>query len=304
MDFKGFCYDKKSLYNEMKIFQKKQRNHTFTNFKKKRLRGSKKIELSETSERENLIDMVQIDLPSDLLFYHDIYALVRSFDVHIERVKGLVNKRMKIAFESSKSKDKEIENVLDECYQIIKVLNSSLNSISDINDQSLSLKLISNIKNYFQSLLKQKVKKLKKQEQKFFTKIKGLSKDSHASSFDFINQNYIDESNRVIYNEQGERLVLENLENEEQNEDLIKMISTIDNLTKILTHMSEVVVEQGALIDRIDVNIASTQERVKRGNQELAIAKEELEKGCAARILKILIAANLVMFIILMAKFS
>lgn len=301
MDFTGFHQNKKSLYNEMKLFQQKQRSNTFDMLRKGRPIKPTRIEL--TNEAEKLMDDEKPILPHALLFYRDLNSLSATFDNIMEKVNREVQKRMKNTFGSSTSMDKDIEKRLDECYQIVKLFNQSLSAIPKVDHSTLLSQLVGNIKMQFQTVLKRKVKKLKKQEQLFFSKVKGLDKELGTSSFDFINHDYIDDSKRVIYNDQGQSIVLQNISQNEQNEELVKMISTIDNLSKILSQMSEMVFEQGALLDRIDINIMSTVERVKKGNFELVQAKEELEKGCGARLLKMLIIANCLVFLLLVLKF-
>lgn len=301
MDFIGFHHNKKSLYAEMKLFQQKQRSNTFEALRKARPLKPTRIEL--TNEAERLMDEDKQALPNTLLFYRDLNSLCGSFDNIMEKANREIQKRMKNTFGSSATFDKEIEKKLDECYQIVKLFNNSLTAIPSPDHSTLLSQLVGNIKLQFQNVLKRKVKKLKKQEQLFFSKVKGLDKELGISSFDFINQDYIDDSKRVIYNEQGQSVVLQNISNVEQNDEVIKMISTIDNLSKILHQMSDMVFEQGAMVDRIDVNIMSTVERIQKGNLELVQAKEELEKGCGARLLKILIMANCLVFLLLVLKF-
>lgn len=57
--------------------------------------------------------------------------------------------------------------------------------------------------------------------------------------------------------------------------------------------MNDMTIQQGTMVDRIDFNIQQTLERTQNGNKELLTAKEELEKGCAAKIVKFLVIANL-----------
>ena len=61
--------------------------------------------------------------------------------------------------------------------------------------------------------------------------------------------------------------------------------------------------EQGTIVDRIDVSLRETVERTRRGNKELMKAKESLEKGCANTLLRLLTIANFVLFVLLLLKF-
>lgn len=80
---------------------------------------------------------------------------------------------------------------------------------------------------------------------------------------------------------------------EDDRQDLINLIKKIESLAQILGQMNEMAIQQGAIVDRIDYNIQVALERTQNANQELFGAKEELEKGCASKIVRFLILANL-----------
>lgn len=60
--------------------------------------------------------------------------------------------------------------------------------------------------------------------------------------------------------------------------------------------------EQGAIIDRIDYNMEMTLENVKKGNDQLFDAKDRMERGCAAKLIKVLFTFNLVLFFLIILK--
>lgn len=62
------------------------------------------------------------------------------------------------------------------------------------------------------------------------------------------------------------------------------------------------VIEQGAVIDRIDYNMEMTLVNVQKGNDQLFEAKDRMEKGCAAKLIKMLFVFNLVLFFLVILK--
>lgn len=67
--------------------------------------------------------------------------------------------------------------------------------------------------------------------------------------------------------------------------------------------MSDVVIEQGSIVDRIDFNIEQASIKVKQGNKQLVQAKEYAENGIAAKVVKLLLVANLAVFVLVFIKY-
>ena len=52
------------------------------------------------------------------------------------------------------------------------------------------------------------------------------------------------------------------------------------------------------MIDRIDVHIEMALHRTQNANEQLFFAKEDMQKGCGAKLVKFLMIANIVLFIL------
>ena len=298
MEFLGLENDKKSLFTEMKIFLK--RKQTFS-FGQRRPLKNRINDISINSENLNLIEKNQnSQLPENLRFYNNLSNLRNNFKSGMDRIKIIAKKRLRYTFGCPKSLDNEMEQALEENYSILKNFEFEVQKVKTTDLSKISSKLINSIKNYYLQKLKKMIKKLKKSETEFYNKIKNLSKNK--SSFDFINSTPNEISEKVIFSEKGEKMVLHDISKKEQNTDLIKMITKIDSLTNMLRDMKDMTYEQGVIVDRIDFNIELTFERTKKANEELLTAKEEMEKGCAAKLLKFLVIANMVLFFLLLVR--
>ena len=103
------------------------------------------------------------------------------------------------------------------------------------------------------------------------------------------------------------RLLLEQSQDSEQEmerAELMKLTRAISDVKAILVRLSDMAVEQGSTIDRIDSNLVHTVEYVEKGNKALVRAIEHQESGCAAAVLKVQIMAVVVFFILLLFKYA
>ncbi len=301
MNFNGFAADKKSLYNEMKHFIRKKYN---TSFSTRPIRKTVVNHNLDTSEENILIKANESPSRENVAFYYTLQSAKQTYYGKLGKAKSLVVARFKNTFNVSKSQDNQIERALDECYQLIKGFEGGLKSVASSPESGMERKLVSAIKLQLTSDLTRMIKDLKKEEQKFFTKVKETDKTNNNSSFDFINEQHIDDSKRIVYNDRGDKMVLTEINRATQSEELMKILGQINSLTSILNQMNEIVMEQGTIVDRVDFNLETTLDRTQKGNLELMKAKEELEKGCAAKLLRMLVIANIVVFIMILLKYK
>nr|XP_029710160.1 syntaxin-16-like [Aedes albopictus] len=84
------------------------------------------------------------------------------------------------------------------------------------------------------------------------------------------------------------------IKNREQ--EVSKIVNSIDDLNVVFKDMSQIVQEQGTILDRIDYNIESTQTKIFEGYKQLQKADKYQRKN--KRIYCILILASLIIFII------
>lgn len=299
-EFIGFSSNKKNLYSEMKIFITKKG----ANF------GIRPIvsNILPSVQEESIPMMTSFPMTNDYFnFYTDLKRLKQTFNTKLNSTKTKISSRLKMTFDSKGAQDEEIQNSLGACYQLIKTFESKIRD----HTQTCSSNLLigSNVERFDKGIcshlnteFSKMIKHLKKEEQKFFSGVRTKKTDDNSSYFDFIHDNHISDDKRVVYNEKGDKMVLTEINRMNQSEDLNKMLDQINSLTDLLAQMNDLVVEQGTVVDRIDMNLEASLERTKKGNKELLSAKEELEKGCAAKLMRILIIANIVVFLLLMLK--
>lgn len=122
-----------------------------------------------------------------------------------------------------------------------------------------------------------------------------------TSSFDFIIEN---NNSKTVYGKNGEMLTMKEIDVNDQRDELEDISHSLTGLTSLLSEMSEKVLAQGEMVDRIDVNTKVALELTKKGNEVLKDCKDILENGCAARLQKMLMLFNLILFVLIIIKFK
>ena len=59
------------------------------------------------------------------------------------------------------------------------------------------------------------------------------------------------------------------IDEDDQTEEIHRVVESIKTLTTLLSQMNDVVIEQGTIVDRIDYNLEQAAKHVKKGNKEL-----------------------------------
>ena len=90
----------------------------------------------------------------------------------------------------------------------------------------------------------------------------------------------------------------------QRDEEINKLVTSINGLTKIYKEMSELVLEQGTLIDRIDYNIDKTMEHTQKGVEHLRKAEKKQSSPCADRCIQILVGVIVLLILILGFKYA
>ena len=80
------------------------------------------------------------------------------------------------------------------------------------------------------------------------------------------------------------------------------MVTTVNELKKIFEEVSNMVIYQGTILDRIDYNTYQTRYNIRRGNREMEETHERLKSGCLRKLNQILIVAIFIMSILIIFK--
>lgn len=89
-----------------------------------------------------------------------------------------------------------------------------------------------------------------------------------------------------------------------ENAEMSRLTESIETVNKMFVNMSNLVFEQGTIIDRIDVNIATAVERVQHANVQLMRAVEHQNSGLADYLIRVLGLLVLALAALLFFKYT
>lgn len=90
----------------------------------------------------------------------------------------------------------------------------------------------------------------------------------------------------------------------QRDEEINKLVTSINGLTRIYKDMANLVLEQGTLIDRIDYNIDKAMTHTEKGVEHLKQAEKRQSSPFADRCIRILVGIIVVLTIVLGFKYS
>lgn len=83
------------------------------------------------------------------------------------------------------------------------------------------------------------------------------------------------------FEEETSVAMIEELQQHARDSQINELVKSINKLSTIYKELNELVIEQGSLIDRIDVNIEETLTHVEKGNEHLRGAEDNASSPCA-----------------------
>ncbi len=122
-------------------------------------------------------------------------------------------------------------------------------------------------------------------------KEKGIVKDDDLFNYD------------QYFAQQRDQQFMEKQVQELERQELEGLTESLSELAKTFSRMQDLVFEQGAIIDRIDVNLSVTFDQVEAGNRQLQKAIEHQQNGLADAIIKVLAVLVVLMSFALLLKY-
>ena len=248
------------------------------------------------------IEMENINTPKYMEIYEQCDNLLKDFDVEFNKLKEEQQKRIVPNFNETESKlinqnihmiSNKMTQKLKKCKQLTKELKNLLVN-TDINE---------NVKiNMYQNLLNRLAetsRALQINEENQIQKYQEFN-TVEDSFFNINNFDSIETTQTQNYNSNNTKK-LDIVK--ERNKELDQMITTVHDLKEIFQEVSNMIISQGTIFDRIDYNLYQSRYNVRRGNREMEEAHERLKSGCLRRINHILIIMIFIMSLLIIFKF-
>ena len=248
------------------------------------------------------IELTNITSPKYMQLYEECDNLLKEFDIEFNKLKEEQQKRIVPNFNETESKliTQNIQMISGKMTQQLKMCK---NLTKELKIQLANSDLDENVKiNMYQNLLNrlaETTRALQINEEMQLQKYQEFNgvEDSffNINNYDSIETNQTQNFRSI----DTKKLDV----NKERNKEIDQIVKTVNDLKEIFMDVSEMVISQGTILDRIDYNTYQTRHNIRRGNKEMEETHERLKSGCLRRINQILIGIIFIMAILIIFKF-
>ena len=257
---------------------------------------SKLIQSNEKIELQNMTSPKYMDI------YEQCDNLLKDFDIEFNKLKEEQQKRIVPNFNETESKliTQNIQMIsikmtkqLKKCKQLTKELKN-LFANSDV-DENVKINMYQNLLNRLAETSRALQINEENQLQKYH--------EFNGVEDSFFNMNNYD-SIETTQTQNFRSIDTKKLDvNKERNKEIDLIVKTVNDLKEIFMDVSDMVIFQGTILDRIDYNTYQARHNIRRGNREMEETHERLKSGCLRRINQILIISIFIMSVLLIFKF-
>jgi syntaxin 16 len=248
------------------------------------------------------IELQNINNPKYMDIYEQCDNILKEFDIEFNKLKEEQQKRIVPNFNETESKlitqniqmiSNKMTQQLKKCKQSVKELKILLAN-SDI-DENVKNNMCQNLLNRLAETSRALQINEERQLQKY-QEFNGVE-DSffNINNYDSIETNQTQNFRSI----DTKKLDI----NKERNKEIDLIVKTVNELKEIFLDVSNLIIEQGTILDRIDYNTYQARHNIRRGNNEMEETHERLKSGCVRRINQILIISIFIMSILIIFKF-
>ena len=248
------------------------------------------------------IELTNITSPKYMQLYEECDNLLKEFDIEFNKLKEEQQKRIVPNFNETESKlitqniqmiSSKMTQQLKKCKNLTKELKIQLAN-SDL-DENVKINMYQNLLNRLAETTRALQINEEMQLQKY-QEFNGVEDSfSNINNYDSIETNQTQNFRSI----DTKKLDV----NKERNKEIDQIVKTVNDLKEIFMDVSEMVISQGTILDRIDYNTYQTRHNIRRGNKEMEETHERLKSGCLRRINQILIGIIFIMAILIIFKF-
>lgn len=248
------------------------------------------------------IELQNVSSPKYMQLYEECNNILKDFDIEFNKLKEEQQKRIVPNFNETESKlitqniqmiSSKMTQQLKKCKYLAKDLKIQLGN-SDL-DENVKINMYQNLLNRLAETTRALQINEEMQLQKY--------QEFNGVEDSFFNINNYDsiETNQTQNFKSVDTKKLD--VNKERNKEIDQIVKTVNELKEIFMEVSEMVIAQGTILDRIDYNTYQTRHNIRRGNKEMEETHERLKSGCLRRINQILILSIFIMAILIIFKF-
>ena len=288
-----------AIREKLNIFYNKNNNKIYNNDNSHNEKFT-----SQLISSNDKIELQDINTPKYMEVYEECNSLLKDLEIEFNKLKEEQQKRIVPSFNETESKliNQNIEFISNKMTQKIKKCKYLINELKTLLVNS---PLDDNIKiNMYQNLLNRLAEASRSfqiNEEHYLQKFREFGNES------FLGNNIINTNYDSIETTQTQNFYTNSSEKKvdiakEKNKELDQMVTTVNELKKIFEEVSNMVIYQGTILDRIDYNTYQTRYNIRRGNREMEETHERLKSGCLRKLNQILIVAIFIMSILIIFK--
>ena len=248
------------------------------------------------------IELQNVSSPKYMQLYDECNNILKDFEIEFNKLKEEQQKRIVPNFNETESKliiqniqmiSSKMTQQLKKCKYLAKDLKIQLGN-SDL-DENVKINMYQNLLNRLAETTRALQINEEMQLQKY--------QEFNGVEDSFFNINNYDsiETNQTQNFKSVDTKKLDM--NKERSKEIDQIVKTVNELKEIFMDVSEMVIAQGTILDRIDYNTYQTRHNIRRGNKEMEETHERLKSGCLTRINQILILSIFIMAILIIFKF-
>ncbi|EPY52410.1 SNARE Tlg2 [Schizosaccharomyces cryophilus OY26] len=297
----------------------RDRTGLYITFRQSYAHHGQKLEFSkwdQKEERQNLIHkdvddnvVIEMDMlaPKWVAVESDINFLLQNTQRNIQSLDKQYAKHVLPSFSDKTEQENEIQRLtiditsdFQKCHRILQTTKRQTKTIQG-SEALVAQNLLANLASRIQTESAQ----FRKKQSTYLKKLRGLNSDfssSDAKLEDTVSDVAISQSTiqqAALMEEQGED------ERAVQHERAIaKIAEGILELAQMFQDLQGLVIEQGALVDRIDFNVEQTQVHAKSAEKELTKAEGHQRNTGRLRFMCILVLIIIALLIILIGKLA
>ena len=259
---------------------------------------------SQLISSNDRIELQNLQPPRYMDMYEQCNNLLQDLEIEFNKLKEEQQKRIVPTFDETNTKliNQNIQMISDRMTQKLKKCKYLTKELKTLLANS---SLDDNIKiNMYQNLLNRLAeisREMQINEEKYIQKYQELN-GYEESYFTINNTNNLDSIETFqshVFNSNKKKVDI----TKERNKEIDQMVNTVTELKNIFQDVSNMVISQGTILDRIDYNTYQGRHNIRRGNRELEESHESLKSGCLRKINQILIIAIFIMSLLIIFKF-
>jgi syntaxin 16 len=260
---------------------------------------------SQLISSKDKIELQNLQSPRYMDMYEQCNNLLKDLEIEFNKLKEEQQKRIVPTFDETNTKliNQNIQMISDKMTQKLKkckYLTKELKSLlaNSSLDDNIKINMYQNLLNRLAEITReiqineekylQKYQELNGYEESFFT----INNSNNLDSIETLQSHAFNSNNKKKIDISKER-----------NKEIDQMVNTVNELKNIFQDVSNMVIFQGTILDRIDYNTYQSRYNIRRGNRELEESHESLKSGCLRRLNQILIIAIFIMSILIIFKF-